>query len=121
MEWVIALIFTFYVLSFFIDFIPAVRTNHHQSRETSVEMGLNNANNVQNGYYRDGATNARTNAYANGANGYVNGYPNGITNGYANGTTHAHPNGTGINGSTYYPDGRPNPVVKPLEPVSTLR
>ncbi|KAK7536662.1 putative FK506 suppressor Sfk1 [Phyllosticta citricarpa] len=38
LEWVIALIFTFYVWSFFVDFIPAVRTKHHQSRETTVEM-----------------------------------------------------------------------------------
>lgn len=38
LEWIISLIYTFYVWSFFVDFIPAVRTKHHQSRETAVEM-----------------------------------------------------------------------------------
>ncbi|KAF1815510.1 hypothetical protein P152DRAFT_390820 [Eremomyces bilateralis CBS 781.70] len=38
LEWVIALIFTFYLLSFFVDFIPAMHTKHHQSRETSIAM-----------------------------------------------------------------------------------
>jgi len=43
-EWVIALVYTFYVWSFAIDFIPAVRTKKHwgwgnSSRETEVEMG----------------------------------------------------------------------------------
>lgn len=38
-EWTIALIFTFYVWSFAIDFIPAVRTAHYRSKETKIEMG----------------------------------------------------------------------------------
>lgn len=41
LEWVIALIYTFFVLSFFLDFIPAVRTKHHQSRETEDLMAMN--------------------------------------------------------------------------------
>jgi len=43
-EWVVALVYTFYVWSFAIDFVPAVRTKKHWgwgngSRETEVEMG----------------------------------------------------------------------------------
>lgn len=41
MEWIIALVYTFFVLSFFLDFIPAVRTKHHQSRETEDQMAMN--------------------------------------------------------------------------------
>ncbi|KAJ9645382.1 hypothetical protein H2199_003390 [Coniosporium tulheliwenetii] len=120
LEWVIALVYTFYVLCFFIDFIPAVRTKHHQSRETSVEMGLNNANNDQS-FYSDGATHGRTNGYTNGTNGYANGYPDRATNGYANGYTRGNPNSTGINGDTYYPDGHPNALPKPVEAVPPSR
>jgi hypothetical protein len=39
-EWTIALIFTFYVWSFAIDFIPAVRTAHHRRKEADAEMGM---------------------------------------------------------------------------------
>lgn len=48
-EWVIALIYTFYVWSFCIDFIPAVRTKHYASKATSIEMaeeGMNGDANV---------------------------------------------------------------------------
>ena len=38
LEWVIALIFTFYVLSYFVDFLPALQTKHHRSTEDQVEM-----------------------------------------------------------------------------------
>jgi hypothetical protein len=37
-EWVISFIYTFYVWSFAIDFIPAVRTKHYASKMTEVEM-----------------------------------------------------------------------------------
>lgn len=37
-EWVIALIYAFFVWSFAIDFIPAVRTKHYKSKETMLEM-----------------------------------------------------------------------------------
>ena len=37
-EWTIALIFTFYVWSFAIDFIPAVRISHYKNKETDMEM-----------------------------------------------------------------------------------
>lgn len=41
LEWTIAFIFTFYILSFFIDLIPAVRTKDHVSRETVLQMEAN--------------------------------------------------------------------------------
>jgi hypothetical protein len=41
LEWIIALVYTFFVLSFFMDFIPAVHTKHHQSRETEDQMAMN--------------------------------------------------------------------------------
>lgn len=37
-EWVVALIYAFYVWSFAIDFLPAVRTGHYASKETQLEM-----------------------------------------------------------------------------------
>lgn len=44
LEWVISFVFFFYVLSFFIDFMPAVRSRHHQSRETKMDVALENGN-----------------------------------------------------------------------------
>ncbi|KAF7857913.1 hypothetical protein EAF04_009270 [Stromatinia cepivora] len=40
LEWIIALIYTFYVWSFTIDFIPAVRTKHYSSGDTEAEMAM---------------------------------------------------------------------------------
>ncbi|CZT05656.1 related to FK506 suppressor Sfk1 [Rhynchosporium agropyri] len=37
-EWVISLIYTFYVWSYVIDFIPAIRTRHYASKETEIDM-----------------------------------------------------------------------------------
>ncbi|KAH6612449.1 Frag1/DRAM/Sfk1 family-domain-containing protein [Boeremia exigua] len=37
-EWIIAFVYTWYVLSFFIDFLPAVRTKNHQSFQTEMQM-----------------------------------------------------------------------------------
>ncbi|KFY56159.1 hypothetical protein V496_06768 [Pseudogymnoascus sp. VKM F-4515 (FW-2607)] len=41
LEWTIAFIFTFYILSFFIDLIPAVRTKDRVSQETILQMEAN--------------------------------------------------------------------------------
>lgn len=38
-EWTISLVFTFYVWSFAIDFIPAVRIEHYRNKEADTEMG----------------------------------------------------------------------------------
>lgn len=84
LEWIVAFIFTFYVLSFAIDFLPALRTKHHHSRETELDMAEAEA-----GY---GATNGNGNAaaaasgdryYGDGVNGTTNGYTNGNTGGWA--------------------------------------
>jgi hypothetical protein len=115
------------VLSFFIDFMPAIRSKHHQSNETEMDMAIEQGDSATGRLYRDegrsGAING-TNGYANGANGYTNG-TNGYTigsNGYSNNITsghlHTHPNERGINADTNYPDGH---VPKPLEPVVPSR
>ncbi|QDS72721.1 hypothetical protein FKW77_003683 [Venturia effusa] len=83
LEWVIALIYTFFVLSFFLDFIPAVRTKHHQSRETEDQMAMNESavapvpgygGGGQSAGYTAGRHYANTDSYAsdytNGTNGY---------------------------------------------------
>jgi hypothetical protein len=36
-EWTISLVFTFYVWSFAIDFIPAVRVAHYRNKEMAME------------------------------------------------------------------------------------
>ncbi|KAJ4344741.1 uncharacterized protein N0V89_012485 [Didymosphaeria variabile] len=111
LEWTIAFIFFFYVLSFFIDFMPAVRSKHHQSRETEMDM-------AEQGGLGDGAADGtqyfrgNTNGYANGTNGYTdrNGYAtngNGYTNGHTNGYTNGYTNGN--SGPTHNP--------KPAEPA----
>lgn len=83
LEWIIAFVFFFYVLSFFIDFLPAVRTKHHQSRETEMDVALEHGDGAANGdrYFRGApATNGDANGYMNGhvnGNGMHPGYPNG--------------------------------------------
>ncbi|KAF2474552.1 uncharacterized protein BDR25DRAFT_254779 [Lindgomyces ingoldianus] len=86
LEWVIAFFYFFYVLSFFIDFMPAVRTKHHQSHETEMDMAMEGGGGgaVEGGrYYGRGAP--ATNGYTNG-NSMHPGHPNVATNGYANGS-----------------------------------
>jgi len=95
LEWVIALVFTFYVLSFFMDFIPAVRTKHHQSHETEEQMAMRESA-IAPGTHGDQYSNA--NGYSAGRH-YANGNPYG--NGIVNGTA-------GPRGDTYYPDGQPH-------------
>lgn len=41
-EWIIAFVYTWYVLSFFIDFLPAVRTKNGQSYQTEMQMAEEN-------------------------------------------------------------------------------
>jgi len=58
LEWAIAFIFTFYVFSFFIDLIPAVRTRHGvkggMGGETEMEMEANDGIARNNGFAYDG-------------------------------------------------------------------
>lgn len=38
LEWIVAYVYCLYVASFFVDFLPAKRTRHHQSKETEMQM-----------------------------------------------------------------------------------
>jgi len=70
LEWTIAFIFFFYVLSFFMDFMPAVRSKNHQSRETEMNVADHEAGmTTRRG---DGAATAPLNGYAANGNGYAN-------------------------------------------------
>lgn len=78
LEWTIAFIYFFYVLSFCIDFMPAVRGKHHQSRETEMDVAM-----AENGAAMgDGAANPDQ-YYRGGANRLSNGY--GYASGHVNG------------------------------------
>ncbi|KAF2099091.1 hypothetical protein NA57DRAFT_76326 [Rhizodiscina lignyota] len=81
-EWVIALVFTFYVVSFAVDFIPALRTRQEDTRKGAPDMvetgtAYNPAASAPGGerYY---APAAPSNGYTNGNNGYANGSANGV-------------------------------------------
>lgn len=67
-----ALIFTFYVFTFFIDLLPAVRTKHHRSSAPQVELGHNSGGaHVTNDHDQSSATEEY--GYVNG--GRMNGTP----------------------------------------------
>ncbi|KAK4995879.1 hypothetical protein LTR66_004389 [Elasticomyces elasticus] len=100
LEWVIALIYFLYVISFILDFLPAIHTKHHRFAPMSVdqaqEMGEDpNAISATGGpVYSSGGTNAYTNG------GYANGYGNGDQASYGSTASmqqHEH-------GGRYYPD-----------------
>ncbi|MCJ1366973.1 hypothetical protein MMC16_006104 [Acarospora aff. strigata] len=95
LEWVVALIFTFYVFAYFIDLLPAVRTKHHRGSGPQLELESNSG----------GAhlTNGHDRTATNGEYGYANGnHTNGTqvygiqdstvaSRYYGNGTTHVKP------------------------------
>ena len=97
LEWIIALIFTFWVLSFFIDLMPAMRTKHHgaESGVPQLEIGDTNGGLPRTDMNGDLPTTAT--GYTNG-NRYSNGYMDGNLNrnkygvasdGYSNANTNA--------------------------------
>lgn len=107
-EWVIALIYAFYVWSFAIDFIPALRTKHHHSKESAIAMAEagNNSGSSQTGLYQDhyvGTGAPGPNVYPNSNASATRHYANGAPTNYVN----SHPDHPGIHGSTYHPDGHP--------------
>ncbi|KAI9657506.1 MAG: hypothetical protein M1829_006916 [Trizodia sp. TS-e1964] len=51
LEWVIALVFTFWILSFLIDLLPAV---HSKQAETQIESGVEDSTAAQTGHYTTG-------------------------------------------------------------------
>lgn len=118
LEWVIALIYFFYVLGFFIDFIPAVHTKNHQSRETEMDMAMEGGQGSSGNtrlYPDEGSTVGMnsTNGYAHGANCYSNGN---INDEYASNRASGYMSSSGTNGGTYYPDGHPPQPVQPVVP-----
>jgi hypothetical protein len=133
LEWTISFIYCFYVMSFFMDFLPVIRTKNGQSDETEMQaaeeggqrtMGDGAAESEQ--YFRGSAApvsgygNGSTNGYSNGStNGYSNGSTNGYSNGHTNGYANGHLNGNGYsNGNGYVShtaEGYPKPAeVAPL-------
>jgi hypothetical protein len=116
LEWTIAFVYCFFVLSFFMDFLPVILSNGQQSHETEMQnaeeggmrgMGDGAAESGQ--YFRGNPSPAPVNGYTNGhSNGYTNGHANGYTNGHSNGYT----NGNGYVSHTA--EGYP----KPAEPVA---
>ncbi|KAA6416046.1 MAG: FK506 suppressor Sfk1 [Lasallia pustulata] len=90
LEWVVALIFTFYVLTFFIDLLPAVRNKHHTgSGAPQVEMGhANGGSHLTDGYSSNGQV------PLNGQSGYAD-------EPHINGVGHR----TAAGGDRYYENG----------------
>jgi hypothetical protein len=81
LEWIVALVYTFYVLSFFMDFIPAIHSKQgRQSHETVEQMaaresGFDGSTLGRESHLEDGYTGGRH--YGNGYNANVqsaNGY-----------------------------------------------
>ncbi|KAG0651286.1 Suppressor of four kinase 1 [Hyphodiscus hymeniophilus] len=77
-EWVIAFVYTFYVWSFFIDFIPAVIYkdgfgNKYESRETEVEMATAMEQEARDRGYPGGVAQEQ-HAYSNGTANNGNGH-----------------------------------------------
>jgi hypothetical protein len=115
LEWSIAFIYCCYVLSFFMDFLPAIRSKGSQSSETEMQMaeeggmrGVGDGAAESQQYFRGNVAPVDP-VHGNGyANGHTNGYTNGHTNGHANGNT----NGNGYVSHTV--DGYPKPATPPL-------
>ncbi|KAI9844072.1 MAG: hypothetical protein M1838_002328 [Thelocarpon superellum] len=108
LEWLIALIFTFYILTFFLDLLPAMRrhrvradgtTDETRTGPTELEMGYSGGTNdgapVVAGENGNGVAEARLGKHT-AAN--RNGYANGHANGHADGTNE-YGNGGGVAGT----------------------
>jgi hypothetical protein len=110
-EWIIAFVYTWYVLSFFIDFLPAIRTKHHQSYETEMQMAEEGG--PQSRTMGDGAAESQQYFRGQPTDGtpHVNG--NGrVTDDYTNGYA-------GQPGQNFYPNanGYNNQYPKPEAPL----
>ncbi len=71
-EWIIAFVFTFFVVSFAVDFVPALRSRQGHTEATQIGMAEDPA-----GYMDEAATPAGGRYYAAAPNGYTNGAMNG--------------------------------------------
>lgn len=98
-EWIIAFVYTWYVLSFFIDFLPAVRTKNHQSYQTEMQMAEEAGTQPTMRTAGDGAADSQQ---------YFRGQPTNAANGHA-----------GEPGSNFYPNanGYNNQYAKPEAPL----
>ncbi|KAJ4984027.1 fk506 suppressor [Stagonosporopsis vannaccii] len=104
-EWIIAFVYTWYVLSFFIDFLPAVRTKNHQSYQTEMQMAEEAGTQPTMRTTGDGAADSQQ---------YFRGQPAPAANGTANLNTYA-----GEPGHNFYPNanGYNNQYPKPEAPL----
>jgi len=91
LEWTIAFIYCLYVLSFFVDFLPARRSKSGQSDETEMQVA------EEGGFRGDGAADSER---------YFRGTPatNGHANGYTNGNGHV----------SHEANGYPKPATPPV-------
>ena len=76
-EWIVALIFTAYVLSFLLDLLPSVKTTHH------VPQGFQEGPRIEKGHEHDFEQNLTTDSAGPAQNGP--GYRAPVTNGLVNG------------------------------------
>jgi hypothetical protein len=108
LEWIVAFIYCIYVISYFVDFLPALRTKNGQSYQTEMQM-------AEEGHRGMGDGAADENYFRGSATSTVP-----VTNGYTNGDVnfnppYGHQNGNGYVSHTA--DGYPKPAV----PLSASR
>jgi hypothetical protein len=112
LEWCVSFIYCFYVFSFFIDFLPATRTKHHQSKQTEMQV-FEESGETERHHMGDGAADSQQYYRGNSqmAVPQTNGHTNGHTNGYTNGNalTSGHANGF----VSHNANGYPTPAVDP--------
>jgi len=109
LEWTISFIYCFYVLSFFMDFLPVVRTKHHQSGVSEMQAAEEGSTRMMGDGAADSGQYFRGNAAP--VSGYSNGYTNGATNGYTNGTANGYTNGRNGGYVSHEPNGIPKPAT----------
>jgi hypothetical protein len=80
-EWVIALVYTFWVISFVIDFLPSARPDHHDMHGGRVpnmdEVGLANGESAHRhtgAFARDSEAHYPSGTTASGGVGWANGH-----------------------------------------------
>jgi len=76
-EWVIATVYSTYVLSFVIDFLPAVKTKHHTSGQMQEEAASHS--NGANGFASHHTADSHGNSLGNNGAAYSNGRATGET------------------------------------------
>ena len=108
LEWCVSFIYCFYVFSFFIDFLPATRSKHHQSKQTEMQV-FEESGETERNHMGDGAADSQQ--YYRGNSQMAVPQTNGYTNGYTNGNTYTNGNSNGYVSHTA--NGYPKPAVDP--------